>query len=148
MRPDKIFIFVNDKRTSLSALAAMHKASITTLDARGCTALTAIDAPAARTLDAHGCTALTAIDAPAAEWLDASGCTALTAMFSAGCDSRDYHFFTYPIAGVDRVFAGCRNFSLSEARSHWGHNGESDRPDCLALVEKIAAHLAARDALR
>ncbi len=47
MHPDKIFVYVNDKRTSLSALAKMDKASIKTLDARGCTALTAIDAPAA-----------------------------------------------------------------------------------------------------
>jgi hypothetical protein len=107
------------------------------LDAYGCTALTSIDAPVVKTLDAHGCTALTSIDAPVVKTLYASGCTALTggSVWYAGDDSRGYSF-----AGVGkRVLAGCRNFTLPKARKHWGPGGLSDRPDCLALVEKIAA---------
>jgi len=37
-----------------------------------------------------------------------------------------------------RIRAGCRDFTVAEARAHWGPGGASDRPDCLALVEKLA----------
>ena len=37
MTPDKIFIHVNNKRTSLAAFMAMEKSKILTIDARGCT---------------------------------------------------------------------------------------------------------------
>jgi hypothetical protein len=172
MHPDKIFLIVNGRRMSLTAMLAMEKSQITTLDASGCTALTAIDAPEATTLDARGCTALTAIDAPKADYLDARGCTALTAidapeattLYASGCtaltaidapkakiersggyiyagnDSRGYIFEGIAIADQWRVIAGCRDFSIADALAHWGPNGASDRPDCLALVKIIARH--------
>ena len=151
MNNDQSFVYVNDKLTSLSAYLAMKREDIKTLDASGCTALTAIDAPVAKTLDASGCTALTAIDAPVAKTLYARGCTALTAIDApvakidrnpyvyGGTDARGYLFEGVMIRNQWRVLAGCRNFLIEDAREHWGAGGDSDRPDCLAIVERIAA---------
>ena len=55
----------------------------------------------------------------------------------AGVDVRGYWFAAIRQGGEWRIRAGCRDFSVEEALSHWGPGGESDRPDCLALVEKI-----------
>ena len=76
----------------------------------------------------------------AAKYVDASGCTALTEPphFEAGRDSRGYDFSAVKLHGQWRIIAGCRNFCLSDARKHWGSGGRSDRPDCAALVEKLA----------
>ena len=65
-------------------------------------------------------------------------CPGLTVAY-AGKDSRGYGFYGVRIRGQHYVVAGCRNKTISEARKHWGKGGKSDRPDCLALVEKIAA---------
>lgn len=97
---NKIYIYVNDKRVSVSAFLLMDKAEIRTVYA--------------------------------------SGCTALASPFYAGDDSRGYSFLHMGKG----VRAGCRNFTFAQARKHWGSGGESDRPDCLALVEKIIAHAA------
>ena len=55
----------------------------------------------------------------------------------AGVDVRGYWFAAIRQGGEWRIRAGCRDFSVKEALSHWGPGGKSDRPDCLALVEKI-----------
>ena len=120
MHPDKVFILVNDVRVSLSELATMNSAGIKTIDARGCTALDKLDAPNAEIKRGPYC--------------------------FAGVDARGYVFEGMPIRGQWRVLAGCRNFSIYDARKHWGHGGPSDRPDCLALVEKIAAAVAEQGA--
>ena len=57
----------------------------------------------------------------------------------AGMDSRGCQFFVIRMRNEWRIIAGCRNFSFDEARKHWGPGGTSDRPDCLALVEKLIA---------
>ena len=156
MSPEKIFILVDDKRVSLTAFMAMDKSKIKSIDARGCTALTELKADAADYVDARGCTALTELKADAADYVDASGCTALTELKApkatkierstgyvfAGVDSRGYLFEGVTIRGQWRVIAGCRNYSIVDARQHWGPGGPSDRPDCLALVEVIATGAA------
>ena len=59
----------------------------------------------------------------------------------AGRDSRGYEF----LAGFDtirnenRIFAGCRDFSLAGARKHWAEN-----PEALRKVEYLALELEAR----
>jgi len=140
---DRIYIYVNHNRVSVAAFLAMDKESVRTVDAAGCTALTTLDAPQATRVHANGCTALTTLDAPQATRVHAIGCTALTGYFCAGKDSRGYSFYTMRWHGGFRVFAGCRNFTLAQARKHYGPGGVSDRADCLALVEKIAAHVEA-----
>ena len=55
---------------------------------------------------------------------------------AAGKDSRGYWFQPIRVHGQWRITAGCRNFSVEDARRHWGPDGVSDRSDCLALVEK------------
>ena len=162
MSPDQIFIHVNDCRVSLAALLKMKRDDVRTVYASGCTGLTALpDLPNAKTVDASGCTGLTALpDLPNAEYVYASGCTGLTALpdlpnvklitsgpaeqyFFAGVDSRGYTFEAITVSGQWRVIAGCRNLSLIDAKKHWRKGGPSDRPDCLALVEKIAERVAA-----
>ena len=60
----------------------------------------------------------------------------------AGRDRRGYEF----LAGFDaerkegRIFAGCRDFSLEDARAHWASN-----PEAMRKVEYLAAEIAARD---
>ena len=68
-------------------------------------------------------------------------------LIDGGKDSRGYYFTGMLVAGKWRIRAGCRDFSLEKAREHWGACGESDRPDCLALVKKIAAEIERRAAL-
>ena len=144
MTPDQIFLYVNNRRVSLAELAK-NANDARTVYASGCTGLTALpDLPNARTVYARGCTGLTALpDLPSAEYVDASGCTfdktdSNFRYFMAGCDSRGYFFETMCIRGQWRYIAGCRNYNLSEALQHWGPGGESDRPDCLELVKKLA----------
>jgi hypothetical protein len=69
-----------------------------------------------------------------------SGCTGLTNIYRAGLDSRGYEFFGARLSNGPRVLAGCRNYSVGEARAHWGPGRVSNRGDCLALVERIAAY--------
>jgi len=128
-----------------AALTSLDVPAATIVDASDCTALTSLSVPAATYVYARGCTALTSLDVPAATAVYARGCTALTsatpdAPFYAGADSRGYGFLGLTTELGRRVFAGCRNFTLAQACAHWGPEGESNRPDCLALVEKIAAH--------
>ena len=160
MNADKIFLIVNDERMSLSALLAMKREDVKTLYARGCAALTSLpEMPNVEYLYASGCAALTSLpEMPNVEYLYASGCAALTSLpempgvnvvndpcpfgyFYAGCDSRGYNFEGVTIRGQWRVLAGCHNLSIKDSYEHWGPGGVSDRKDCLALVQKIAAHI-------
>jgi hypothetical protein len=50
------------------------------------------------------------------------------------------------INGEWRIRAGCRDFTIDRSLRHWGSGGQSDRPDCLALVEKIIAEIKVRTA--
>ena len=90
--------------------------------------------------------ALTSIGGP----VDLRGynCTLPDWIISAGKDRRGYWFAALRIAGVWRVRAGCRDFSMDQALAHWGSGGQSDKPDCLALVENLASQIAARFELR
>jgi len=99
----------------------------------------AMDKSAAITVYAGGCTGLTTLDLPAATWVYAGGCAGSPVIFHAGTDSRDYSFAGLRTAQGLRVAAGCRYFDLATARAHWGVGGPSDRADCRALVEMIAA---------
>ena len=66
-------------------------------------------------------------------------------IISAGEDSRGYTFAAVLQDGEWRIRAGCRDFSIDEALEHWGPDGESDNPECLALVEKLKAEIKARN---
>lgn len=69
---------------------------------------------------------------------------ALAELIHGGEDSRGCYFFAFPNCGQYRIFAGCRNFSVDDARRHWGRGGPSANPECLALVENIAAQIDAK----
>ena len=131
MNPDKIFIRVNDRRVSLTAFAAMDKATIKTVYASGCTALTGLDLPAAEYVYARGCTALTGYD-----------------YISAGENERGYDMFALRIFGSWRIIAGCRYFTIEQARRHWSPGSSRSHSGILARVEKIATQAAERDASR
>jgi hypothetical protein len=64
-------------------------------------------------------------------------------LIDGGADSRGYYFAGMLVNGEWRIRAGCRDFSIDQARRHWGSGGQSDRPDCLALVEKIVTAIEA-----
>jgi len=133
MSPDQIFIYVDYKHVSLAAFMAMDRSKIRHVDASGCTALTELKADAAKYVDASGCTALTELKTrPDAKIKNEP-------YIFGGIDSRGYLFEAVLVRDQWRVIAGCRNYSIADARKHWGPGGESDRPDCLAFVEKIAA---------
>ena len=122
-------IYVNAKPVDLRQLARIEPTSIRYLNADGCTGLTVLPAlPACETLYAGGCTGLAVID--------------------AGQDSREYHFHGVPLRIGWRICAGCRIKTVAEARAHWGPGGPSDRSDCRALVEKIAAEIERRENAR
>ena len=145
MHADQIFIYVNDRRTSLADFLAMDKSKVVSVDASGCTALTSVDLPAAKTVYARGCTALTSVDLPAAEYVDASGCTALTSVIDVGKNARGYDMFAIKLLGEWRVIAGCRNFNLADAHKHWGE-GPRKHGAILVQVEEIAAEIEKREA--
>lgn len=65
-------------------------------------------------------------------------------IISAGADRRGYWFAAVLQSGEWRVRAGYRDFSIETALSHWGSGGQSDKPDCLALVENIVAEIKVR----
>ncbi len=109
-----------------------------TVSAYDCPWLARIDAPRAQTVDVSGCTALTQIDAPKAKIVRCP-------YHFGGIDARGYVFDAIKSKGEWRIIAGCRNLSIDEARHHWGPGGPSDRPDCLALVEQLAAAIAQDD---
>ena len=50
-----------------------------------------------------------------------------------GLDHRGYHFRAVSTETGPRITAGCRDFTVEEARDHWAHN-----PDALARVEVLA----------
>ena len=152
------YVIVDGERFTLAQFVAMDKSAATWVDASGCTGLTTLDLPAATRVYASGCTGLTTLDLPAATWVYASGCTGLTtldlpaattvdvggctggpAICHAGKDSRGYSFDGLRTVQGLWVAAGCRYFDLATARAHWGVGGPSDRADCRALVETIAA---------
>ena len=60
----------------------------------------------------------------------------------AGTDPRGYRFTGHATTDGCRALAGCRWFTLAEAREHW-----RDNPDALGRVEFIAAW-AAREGAR
>jgi hypothetical protein len=68
-------------------------------------------------------------------------------IISAGSDRRGYFFAAVRQDGKWRIRAGCRDFLAETALSHWGSGGQSDRPDCLALVKKIVAEIDVRGAV-
>ena len=68
-------------------------------------------------------------------------------IISAGTDRRGYFFAAVRHDRKWRIRAGCRDFSVETALSHWGSGGASDKPDCLVLVEKIVAEIAVRGAV-
>ena len=119
MNPKNIFLTVNGRRTSLATVIA--------------------DPNAATDVRVDNCPGLTALpELPAATDVWVKNCPGLTAL-NAGEDSRGYQFVAISMRGEWRIIAGCRNYSLAEAREHWRSN-----PECAALVERLAAELEAR----
>ena len=57
-------------------------------------------------------------------------------LIDAGQDSRGYRFVGHYCKAV-RIIAGCRNFTINEAKDHWANN-----PEALAkvvLIETVAS---------
>lgn len=129
-----------------TALTELHADKATHIFATGCTALTEIHADKAERIYATGCASLTELHAPNAVYIVATGCTSLASLVDGGEDSRRYYFFGLQQQGKYRIFAGCRNYTPEQALAHWGPGGRSDRPDCLALVQKIIAEIKIREA--
>ena len=68
-------------------------------------------------------------------------------IISAGADSRGYWFSAVKQNGAWRIRAESRDFSVADALAHWGSGGQSDKPECLALVEHLVAEIDVRDAV-
>ena len=120
--PTKIFIYVNDEKTSLAAYLAMDPKTVKTVDAIGCTALTELRADAAETVNASGCTALRSHK-----------------IIHGGTDKRGYGFSAINCRGAWRIVAGCRNFTPEQAIAHWSSPGKS--AECLALAKELIAKI-------
>ncbi len=169
MNSDQIKVEVNGRRVSLTQLLAMDLPAVTDFRVYNCPGLTALpDLPAVTVFRVHNCPGLTALpDMPAVTDFWADNCPGLTALpdlpavtdfrvyncpglviVRVGADSRSYEFAGIKVRSAWFVKAGCRFFSLEAARRHWGPGGDSDRPDCLALVEKIATAAAHLDAAK
>ncbi len=100
-------------------------------------ALTSIGGPADLLGYAHALPALTSIGGSAyllgyahADW---------PWLINGGVESRGYYFTGILVDGEWRIRAGCRDFTIEQSLTHWGSGGRSNRPDCLALVNKIKA---------
>jgi hypothetical protein len=166
MSPDKIFLNVNGRSMSLaklvknpaiatvvrvlncaglSALPDLPNATVVWVD--NCAGLSALpDLPNATDVWVLNCAGLSALpDLPNATVVWVLNCAGLSALY-AGKDSRNYQFYAVKIRGLWRVVAGCRNLSFDDARAHWGPGGVSNRPDCLALVEKLAVAVSESEA--
>ena len=161
--PENIFLTVNGERVSLAELIA-NPAAATSVRVDNCPGLTALpELPAATVVRVYNCPGLAALPAlpaaavvrvyncpgraalpelPAATDVRVENCPGL-AVLNAGADRRGYQFVAVRIRGAYRILAGCRNFSIEEALRHWGRGGPSDRPDCFAMVENLAAQIAA-----
>jgi hypothetical protein len=129
-----------------TGLTELSAPKATTVYASGCTGLTELSAPEAGYVDARGCTGLTELSAPKATTVYASGCTGLTGydIIDVGKNARGYDMSAISIAGRWRIIAGCRNFTLEEARRHWGDGSGRAHKAILAKVEKIAAEIERR----
>ena len=122
---DCIFLTVNGKRQSLRWLIK--------------------NAAAATDVRVYNCPGLTALpELPAASEVWVENCPGLF-IFTAGKDSRGYQFPVIRLRSQWRIVAGCRNFTVKDARRHWGPGGPSNRADCAALVEKLAADIVTVD---
>lgn len=109
-------------------------------------------AATATSVEVSNCPSLTALpELPAATRVEVSNCPGLVDgphVIVGGFDDRKYQFLGLLKGGDWLVVAGCRNFTLAQARRHWAVGGPSDRADCRALVEKIAAEIKRRKASR
>ena len=159
MSPGKIFLSVNGFSMSLAKLLENPTAA-TSVWVENCAGLTALpDLPAATYVWVMNCAGLTALpDLPAATYVRVENCAGLTALPDlpaatdvwvmncagltvafAGKDTRGYGFYRLRMRGAWRIVAGCRIKSFTDALAHWGPGGAGDRPDCLALVQKLIA---------
>jgi len=126
-------------------VALPELAAATHVRVGSCPGLVALpELPAATYVEVYNCPGLVALpELPAATHVWVDNCPGLM-MLNAGADKRGYQFVAVRVRGAWRIIAGCRNFSIADARNHWGKGGSSDRPDCLALVERLAAEIEAR----
>ena len=119
MTSDKIFLKVNGKETSLQKRIA--------------------DAATATTVSIYNCAGLTALpDLPAATTVYINNCAGLTVL-NAGKDRRGYQFTALYVRKQWRIIAGCRNFSIEDAKKHWRKNAE-----CYGLVETLITQINMR----
>lgn len=59
-------------------------------------------------------------------------------LIDAGQDERGYRFVAVPHDDGIRIAAGCRWFTLQEAREHWDGNRRETHAECRARVEMLA----------
>ncbi len=80
-------------------------------------------------------------------WANLRGANlASSSVIDGGQDRRGYRFAMVPHNDGPRVFAGCRWFTLPEARLHWaaGLAASDSAPECLRKVEMMAVEAQAR----
>lgn len=59
-------------------------------------------------------------------------------IIDAGQEKRGYRFVAIPHEDGIRIAAGCRWFTIAEARAHWGRDIAPSDAECLARIEMIA----------
>ena len=64
-------------------------------------------------------------------YLEGANLEGANLVIDAGQDSRGYQFVGYWRSGI-RIKAGCRDYTLAEAKKHW-----AESPECLAKVNLI-----------
>lgn len=136
---NRIFLTINGQRMPP---AKLNPSTAVTVVACNCPDLITLpDLSVATFVLIYNCPGLTALPAmPAATCVRIVHCPGLTVL-NAGTDKRGYQFVAARVRNQWSILAGCRNFSLSDARKHWGPGGPSDRPNCLAMVEKLIAEI-------
>ena len=131
-------IVVDGRQRSLAWLSE-NSAAATIVRVYNCAGLGALELPAATYIGVENCPGLGTLELPAATDVRVYNCAGLA--HYAGDDSRGYQFVAVRARGQYMIVAGCRNLSVAQAHAHWGPGGPSDRPDCLALVERLAAEI-------
>ena len=126
---DTEYVCVNGESVSFAEMVAMDKTAIKTVVVWNCPALAVADWPAATSVSVRECPAL-----------------AVGKWFYAGTDDRGLGFLGNFQTSVPHVWAESHKFTIPKALSHWGPGGESDRPDCFALVKKIESESIKRAA--
>jgi hypothetical protein len=112
-----------------------------------CAGLTELpDLPAATVVRVLNCAGLTELpDLPAAIDVWVLNCAGLKGLVQGDENPRGYKVIGVKLRRQWRIIAGCRNFSIEDARHHWGKSARK-HAGCLAVAERVIAQIEALDA--